>query len=260
MFVMKKVIITVVIVFSVLFLWGETYECVYIEGDASYLEGDSWEYLDFGTLLERGTKIRVEDRSIVQFESNVNSLFFSRQGEYILESSIPEKQGNALSKISQKMETLLTEKNHESTVAMGIRGDAVDLDDDLGFGSTSEAEMEYAWDLINDKNYAKAEVELEFLYEMSADPFSEGKLLYALAYAEEMQGKTGEAWRHLGDIVMPETGDYYPGYLLLSGQIAMKGQNYVEAASSFSTYLKVSPQDPTADDVKELLQFCESKI
>ena len=95
---------------------------------------------------------------------------------------------------------------------------------------------------------------------MSADPYSEGRLLFSLAYAEEMQGKTGEAWRHLGDIIMPERDDYYPSYLLLSGRISMKSQNFAEAALAYETFLDEFPESEAAGEAEELLKLCRESF
>ena len=94
----KFYLISIFIIVS-LTIQAETFECVYIEGDASYFDGEIWEYLDFGTLLEKGAKIKVEDLSTVQFKSSANSLFFSRRGEYFLGQNYAGKgQDTALAK------------------------------------------------------------------------------------------------------------------------------------------------------------------
>ncbi len=259
---MKKKIIPVLIsVFLIsLSLWSETFECVYLEGDAEYQKNGSWFAMDFGTRLDGRTRIRLTGNSSVQLDSPQNSLFYSREGEYTLstvKTQTEVKQESAFDKLSQKINFLLVQQKPDASVAMGIRGDAVTDREDLGFGSTSREDIDRAWARIGRGDYAGAEKDLELYYDMSADPFSEGRLLFSLAYAEEMQGKTGEAWRHLGDIIMPEQEDYYPSYLLLSGRISLKSQNYRDAASSFRTFLEKYPDSDAAAEARELLNLSQ---
>ncbi|MBN2627911.1 MAG: hypothetical protein JXA95_14685 [Spirochaetales bacterium] len=259
---MKKIILSVLTAVFVLSfpLWAETYECVYLEGQAEYLKNSSWFSMDFGTLLESQTRIRLSEGASVQFDSTQTSLFFSRKGEYTLTGVKPRtalKQESVLDKLTQKINYLLVQQKSDATVAMGIRGSAMDDGDDLGFGTTSREDLDRAWQKIGRGEYAAAEKDLELYYDMSADPFSEGHLLFSLAYAEEMQGKTGEAWSHLGDIIMPERDDYYPSYLLLSGRLSLKSQNYEEAAASYRTFLEKYPDSEAADEARELLSLTQ---
>ncbi len=258
---MKRYVLPVImglVLFS-LSLWSETFECVYLEGEADYLKNGRWFSLDFGTLIDSQTKIRLAAHSSVQLDSPGNSLFFSQEGEYILtavRTKTAVEQTTAFDKLSQKINRLLNTQKPDATVAMGIRGAEADFDD-LGFGTTSREDLDRAWQKIANEDYAGAEADLELYYEMSADPFSEGRLLFSLAYAEEMMGKTGEAWKHLGEIIMPERDDYYPSYLLLSGRISLKAGDNEKAASSFRTFLKEFPDSEAADDARLLLELAE---
>ncbi|MDC7224285.1 MAG: hypothetical protein PQJ60_11130 [Spirochaetales bacterium] len=237
-------------------LWGETFQCVYREGEADYRKGDRWIPLDFGTGLEENTVIRLSENAAVQLDSATRTLFFSRSGEYTLPSGPSEEaaeRDNTLDRLSQKINRLLTSQKEDATVAMGIRGNAADPEEGLSFGTTRAEDLDRAWEKIAREDYAGAEADLEYFYSLSADPYSESRLLFSLAYAEEMLGKTGEAWNHLNAILLPEQEDYYPSYLLLSGRISLKSQNYEEAAQAFQTFLEQFPQSEAAAEVRELL-------
>lgn len=257
---MKRKIIVFLIFLSLTWLSGETYECVYMEGDVLYRDGADWVGVDFGTRLESGSRIKVESYSSVQWESSRGSLFFTKPGEYLLEQkSTVKAQESSLAVIQQKLENLFSESDGNNAVAMGIRGDETGLDDDLGFGSTSKEDVDAAWALMDQGKHGRAEDDLEYLYQMSADPLSESYLLFTLAYAEEKQGKSGEAWTHLQEIFMAEEETFYPSYLLLKGQLALKGQDYQSAAEAYREYLAIGPKDGPLSEINTLLELCESQ-
>lgn len=243
-------------------LWGESFICVFYEGQAEYQFRGGWYPIDFGTSLGTNQIIRLGENSSVQLDSLQNSLFFSRPGEYHLtaiKEEIRTEQNSALDRLSDKINRLLKNRSDGTTVAMGIRGNVVGTDE-LGFANTSREELDRAWDQIASGDYSDAERELERLYQMSADPYSEGRLLFALAYAEEMQNKTGEAWNHLSDIFMPEQEEFYPSYLLLNGRISLRAQNYEEAVRSLETFLQNYPQNEATEEARVLLSLAKQGI
>jgi len=256
-----KVYIFIILSFTLSsILISESYECVYIEGYADIVEENNSIPIDFGSMISNQDTILLDKESIVQLDSGKNTLFFTKAGRYSLSdfSNASTEVQNQLNRISGKIATIVTEQDFrtQSTV-MGIRGSEADIHDDLGFETTSNQEIEEIWNKINNGKFAEAEEDLEFLYSMSADPFSEGKLLYSLAYVEDRQGKIGEAWSHLGDIIMPERGDYYASYLLLSGKLEIKSRNYAEAKATLETFLIEFPRHAAVDEAKSLLELCE---
>jgi len=253
-FVLKKNIFIIILLF-VIIMWSsaDNLTLVYAEGEVFQYDGGSWYEIYIGDPIDNSSTIKIGSDSMVEIDSDGNTLLLNKPGTYKLGDLISKRTTISSWGNNPVFKKFLSGDNKRSgvqTAVMGVRGSATETDDvewlsedsmiiDEAITMIGEGDFNSAINLLND------EIEVAFDEELS-------EYNYYLGYSYYMMGASGQALSHLDKVESDYDTEYYPDFVVLKGSLLLESLAYNDALDLFNEFLRNDDFSPTAQAVNYL--------
>jgi len=247
--------IFIIILFFVIIIWSsaDNLTLVYAEGEVFQNDGGSWYEIYIGDPIDNSSTIKIGSNSMVEIDSDGNTLLLNKPGTYKLGDIISKRATVSAWGNNPVFKKFLSGDNKRSSVqtaVMGVRGSATETDDvewlsedsmiiDEAKAMIGKGNFNGAIDLLND------EIEIAFDEELS-------EYNYYLGYSYYMLGAAGRALSYLDKVDNDYDTEYYPDFVVLKGSLLLASLSYNDALDLFNEYLRNDDFSPTAQAVNYL--------
>ncbi len=231
-------------IFAAAGLFADSFQLLFLDGDADVRKDGGWESLFIGDELPEDSMIRLGNGAIAEFAGPRDTLLFSSQGTYRLSSSSgpPSVSGNsAVSSIFNRIAKAGRETDPGRSQVMGVRGSEAVTATEFTWVDEDSLNFEEALEAFRAENYQRS---LEIL-ENDVDPVvleDESAYWYYLAASCDFLGKPGAAIKIIRNHEPLSYSTVYPEYLFLDGRLSIESRNYEAASEAFESYLEVAPE------------------
>ena len=240
--------------------FAQAWSVSYFDGTAEVKSAKGWAPLALGDAVAAGASVRVSQSGSLELTRGKARITIIRDGTYDLASlskaSDKSGAGRTSSSISQKLQSLTTEKAATTTTAGGVRGA------EQGSGGTvtwveenDETRTEVA-SLFAGKKYLDAVKVLDSAMHASPSPADEQEYRYLTAAAWYGAGQSVKSYRALSSVSADPTAHWYAKYVLLKAQVLVDATDFSGALDVLKPFISANPSGEPAQVAWLLSSYC----
>ncbi len=228
-------------------LWAQSLRVEYTEGLVELRTASGWKELAPGDTLPLSARIRLDRDSFAELSQGGTKISISRPGAYLASDLVAASKKVAAWQLSSvvggKIKGAVAGGPKGETAAMGVRGKQQGEPDKIEWmeGGVAEEAVAQGKALMDSGRYEEAQKTFQKALE-EAYAEEEGPLLYYLAQAYSLQGRTVLALRALDRANIQQEEGLYTEMVLLKGRLLLESLAFGDALQLFDRQLKQNPE------------------
>ena len=223
--------------------FAQAFTVSYLDGTVEQQSAKGWKAVSIGDGVPADATIRISQEGSLELLRGKTKITLLKDGVYkmagLAEAAGASASGGVGSTISQKLQTLVTEKPKAST-AGGVRG-AEQGSTSVTWVDESDEIRTRVQALMAKSQYKEAASLLNDSIKDASTDADAAEFTYLLGVAYYDAGQTAKAYRALARLTPQADVSWYARYVILKSQVLVDTQNYKDALGVLTPFISAYP-------------------
>jgi tetratricopeptide (TPR) repeat protein len=251
-----KILLVVLFVAAAMGAFAQAFSVSYVDGSVDVKTAQGWKALAIGDKVPADSSVRLSQNGSLELLRGKTRVTLLKDGIYeistVVKGSEKTAMGGVGTAITQKLQSLTTEKPKGGNAVGGVRG-ADQSATSVTWADENDETRSQVRALLDKKRFADAIKVLEQAINDATADSEKNEFTFLKAVAYQGGGQDAQAYRALARLSPQPEDSWYARYIILKAQVLFDTQNFNDALALLGSFITAYPTGEATQDRKSVV-------